>query len=111
MRLNVPLLHGAHILVEAVLAALVWVLLSRLHAARKTAMVLQTELGLVKKRFEAATAGFHIRLLQVEKQTKVAAGAAAGAGRSAQVLSLSPQLNRGEYDLMRKVRQLGSELS
>lgn len=102
MGLNPQLWNGVHMVVEVVLAGLVWVLLHRLHTARRWLTALETELGLVKKRFEAATAGFHIRLLQVEKQTKMAASAAAGAGRV-------PQLNRGEYDLMMKVRRLGGE--
>jgi hypothetical protein len=100
MRLNPNILHGFHLAVELVLAAVVWVLLRRLHTARQSARALETELGLVKKRFEAATSGLHIRLLEVERRTKPAAGAAA-AGASPR-----PPLNRGEWDLLRKVREL-----
>jgi hypothetical protein len=108
MRLNPNLWHGFHLAVELLLAALVWVLLRRLHAARQAARALETELGLVKKRFEAATSGLHIRLLDVERRSKLAAGAAAGASPR----PASPQpapLNRGESDLLRKVRQLRGE--
>jgi len=99
MRLDAQLLHAVHLAVEAALAALLWVLLRRVYGSRKRLTVLETEVGLVKKRFEAATAGFHIRLLQVERQTKRVAAAAAAA-------SLPPQANRGEYELRMKIRQL-----
>jgi hypothetical protein len=85
--------------VETALAGLVWVLLRRIYCSRKRLVVLETEVGLVKKRFEAATAGFHIRLLHLEQQTKRAAAAVAGT-------SLPHQANRGEYELRMKIRQL-----
>ena len=99
MRLDAQLLHVVHLTMEAALAALIWVLLRRVYASRQRLTVLETELGLVKKRFEAATAGFHIRLLHLEQQTKRAAAAAA-------VASLPHPGNRGEYELRMKVRQL-----
>lgn len=99
MRLDAQLLHMVHLAVETALAALIWVLLRRVYASRKRLMVLETEVGLVKKRFEAATAGFHIRLLHLEQQTKRAAAAVA-------VASLPHQVNRGEYELRMKIRQL-----
>jgi len=116
MRWNPNLLHVGHVVVEAALAALVWVLLRRWNAAQRLAAALEIELGLVKKRFEAATAGFHIRLLQVERQSKstvAAATASVGSGRTfppaaspSRHATEAPALNRGEWDLMMKVRQL-----
>ncbi len=99
MRLDAPLLHLVHLAVETALAALIWILLRRLYASRQRLRVLETEVGLVRKRFEAATAGFHIRLLHLEQQTKRAAATAA-------VALLPHQGNRGEYELRMKVRQL-----
>ena len=110
--------HLAHLVVEAVLAGLVWLLYWRLRLARRLLNTLQTELGLVKKRHEAATAGFHIRLLQVEKAVKLGVGAAPAARpvRGAAAAWPMPRrsgettpLNHGERDLMMKVRQLNEK--
>jgi hypothetical protein len=99
MRLDTELLHTVHLAVETALAGLIWVLLRRIYCSRKRLVVLEAEVGLVKKRFEAATAGFHIRLLHLEQQTKRAAAAVAVAG-------IPHQGNRGEYELRMKIRQL-----
>jgi len=123
MHWNPNWMHIGHVAIEAALAALAWVLYRRLNHAWRLLAVVETELGLARKRFEAATSGFHIRLLAVERQSKLSAGAAAGAGWSQARAGLAAppagalvrrpsepvRLNRGEWDLMRKVRQLNGE--
>jgi hypothetical protein len=112
-----------HIGVETILAGLVWVLFRRAEAARCEIIAREAECGLIKKRFEAATAGLHFRLLHVERLWKQAAAwkapiqsrrewpasppparAANGNPRGSAVART--QLSRGEMDLLLKVRQL-----
>ncbi len=92
-----------HFAIEAVLAALICILYRRGAAARRATIVLETEHGLVKKRFEAATAGLHFRLLQVEKRLReLLRGTATPETR----LPGATQLSRGEMALLMKVRQI-----
>ncbi|HYM10983.1 MAG TPA: hypothetical protein VEU62_09625 [Bryobacterales bacterium] len=112
---------------EAILAALVWLLYRRAGGARRDLLALETAQGLMKKRFEAATAGLHLRLLHVERQLRQAPPEIPSAGRVAlrtvethersivppavRPLAADPthprdRLSRGEMDLLRKVRQL-----
>jgi len=109
----------SHVAITTLLAALVWMLYRRQYSLRRRLTALESELGLVKKRFEAATAGLHIRVLTVEKYarqgravTPSAAGAAAvgsrrlpagGPAEPPPPAALSP----GEQDLWRKLRRLG----
>src|SRR5262245_49410351 len=96
--------HLIHFAIEAALAVLMWVLHWRGEAIRRRAVALETEHGLVKKRFEAATAGLHFRLLHVEKRLKeLLRGTAAPETR----MSGMAELSRGEMALLMKVREIG----
>jgi|GEM_PF-6706050 len=96
----------------------------RAGALRRDILALELEHGLMKKRFEAATGGLHVRLLQVERRlrpigaavsqrTAASApdlGASAGAGEE-QIpppLEAKNQLSRGEMELLKKIRRLAS---
>ncbi len=113
----IPVLHAVHFGLEALLAAAVAVLFRLLARQRARLTALETETGVMRKRHDAANAGFHIRLLQVEKGSRSAAAAAAGgpgvppsapagAPPPAAVLADPSRLNRGERDLMQKIRGL-----
>ena len=113
-------LSPLHIGVEIVLAGLVWLLLRRQNNSRALMAVVEAGLGLVKKRFEAATMGLHIRLLLAERQLKGTQGALPGSFavvKRSHVLRWPrrqetgdpPQLSRGEMDLLHKVRQISQE--
>jgi len=104
MYLNLEHLHIFHIAVELMLASAVLMLAQRLHSRRRSLTAIETELGLIKKRYEAATAGFHIRLLRVEAQSRMGT-ATAGTARSGRTGTVV-QFNRGERELLMKVRRL-----
>ena len=93
-----------YITFEAILAALVWLLYRRSGQARRERIELEAAQGLMKKRFEAATAGLHFRLQQVERQLKQAPAAARREAPAGLIAARAP-LSRGEADLLMKVRQ------
>jgi hypothetical protein len=102
-------LHVIHFTVEAILVALIGVLFRRLEAARREMRALGTAQGLMKRRFEAATAGLHTRLLAVERAVKQHAAAARPTlelVRSGDPAIKKTQLSRGELEVLMKVRQL-----
>ncbi len=93
-----------HVTAETMLAALVWVLYRRQNGAARRLAALEAEQGLARKRTEAATGGLHIRLLGLERSGRQAAAPAAVTAPLPP--APKPQLNRGELDLLMKVRQL-----
>ncbi len=101
MNSNPQFLHFA---IEAVLAAVVCLLYRRGESIRRRGIRLETEHGLVKKRFEAATAGLHIRLLQVEMRLKERRRSSAPPEAC---VADAAQFSRGELALLMKVRQIG----
>jgi hypothetical protein len=113
-----------HIAVESVLAALVWALSRRASACRRRMIVLETAQELMKKKFEAATAGLHLRLLWLERQCRQSPArprpdAAGWQAELAKALESEPdgkparppqdkrRLSRGELELQEKIRRLG----
>jgi hypothetical protein len=91
----------AHFGVELLLGAFIGVLYGRARRWRRELAALETDQGLTKKKFEAATAGLHIRLLSVEQRSRPLPATAAP----------TPQrsLSRGEMDLLMKIRRLREE--
>ncbi len=126
MMIPLPFTHlpWMQIGVAALAAFALGVLYRWASALRRDILALELEHGLMKKRFEAATGGLHVRLLQVERrlrpiaaavslQTGVSAAdlrASAGAGeaRILPPLGAKNQLSRGEMELLKKIRQLAS---
>lgn len=102
-------LHVIHFTAEAILLALIGVLFRRLETARREMRAFETAQGLMKRRFAAATAGLHVRLLAVERAVKEHAAAARPApelARGGEAAVSKTQLSRGELELLMKVRQL-----
>lgn len=106
-----------HFTLEGALAGLAGMLFRRLDAARRQIVALETAQGAIRRRFEAATAGLHTRLLTVERASKqlhtVSNANASPARRPAPellrgggALAAKTQLSRGEMELLTKVRQL-----